>query len=51
MINYLKNPRKIAKGISILFLVFFIGGIGGVYFDQHILPFIRTNKYLSRINF
>ena len=46
-----KNTRKIAKGIFFLFLIFFVGGVGGVYFDQHILPFIRTNKYLSRINF
>jgi len=46
-----KNSRKIAKGIAILFLIFFVGGIGGVYFDQQVLPFIRTNKYLSRINF
>lgn len=35
----------------LLFLVFLIGGLGGVYFDQQVLPFIRTNKYLSRINF
>lgn len=46
-----KNPKKFVKGIVILFLIFFIGGIGGVYFDQQVLPFIRTNKVLSRINF
>ena len=51
MINHTKNTRKLAKGITLIFLVFLIGGIGGVYFDQQVLPFIRTNKYLSRINF
>lgn len=45
-----KNPKKFAKGICILVLIFIVGGIGGVYFDQHVLPFIRTNKVLSRIN-
>jgi serine protease Do len=51
MINRIRNTRKLAKGIILVFLVFLIGGIGGVYFDQTVLPFIRTNKYLSRINF
>lgn len=51
MSNNFKKPKKIARGITIAFLVFFIGGIGGVYFDQQVLPFIRTNKYLSRVNF
>jgi hypothetical protein len=46
-----KSPRKLAKGIALLFLIFFVGGVGGVYFDQHVLPFIRTNKFLSHINF
>lgn len=43
--------RRIAKGIVIFFLIFMIGGLGGVYFDQKVLPMIRTNKHLSRINF
>ena len=51
MISSKKNTRKFAKGIVLVFLVFLIGGMGGVYFDQQVLPFIRTNKYLSRINF
>jgi serine protease Do len=51
MINSTKNTRKFAKGIILVFLVFLVGGMGGVYFDQQVLPFIRTNKYLSRINF
>ena len=51
MINRIKNTRKFAKGIILIFLVFLIGGMGGVYFDQKVLPFIRTNKYLSHINF
>lgn len=51
MTDHVKNTRKFAKGIMLLFLVFLIGGLGGVYFDQQVLPFIRTNKYLSRINF
>jgi len=48
------NKQSVIKGIVkiilILALIFSVGGIGGVYFDQHVLPFIRTNKYLSRIN-
>lgn len=51
MKNLSKNSKKIAKGIVIIFLIFLIGGVGGVYFDQKVLPFIRTSKYLSRINF
>ena len=43
--------KKAAKIFLILFVIFSVGGVGGVYFDQHVLPFIRTNKYLSRINF
>jgi S1-C subfamily serine protease len=46
-----KITKRIAKLIVVLFIIFSVGGIGGVYFDQHVLPFIRTNKYLSRINF
>lgn len=49
-VNY-KNPKKLVKGVLFLTLIFLVGGIGGVYFDQQVLPFIRTNKYLSRINF
>jgi S1-C subfamily serine protease len=43
--------KKILKLVAIFLLIFSIGGVGGVYFDQHVLPFIRTNKFLSRINF
>lgn len=46
-----KIAKQIAKIILIVLLIFIIGGIGGVYFDQQILPFIRTNKHLSKINF
>lgn len=38
------------KGIIIIFLVFVIGGIGGVYFQQHVLPGIRMNPFLSRLD-
>ncbi|HPN54824.1 MAG TPA: S1C family serine protease [Candidatus Moranbacteria bacterium] len=51
MSSYSENSKKIAKGIAIVFLIFIIGGIGGVYFDQKVLPFIRTNKHLSRVLF
>ncbi|KKQ52542.1 MAG: 2-alkenal reductase [Parcubacteria group bacterium GW2011_GWD2_38_11] len=44
----IKNVVKISL---ILLVIFGVGGIGGVYFDQQVLPFIRTNKHLSRINF
>ena len=43
--------KSVAKISAVLFLIFSVGGIGGVYFDQQVLPFIRTNKYLSGINF
>ncbi|NTW27738.1 MAG: hypothetical protein HGA36_05410, partial [Candidatus Moranbacteria bacterium] len=42
--------KKSAKIILILIVIFVVGGVGGVYFDQKVLPFIRVNKYLSRIN-
>jgi len=42
--------KKIFKGIIIIFLVFVIGGIGGVYFEQHVLPGIRMNPFLSRLD-
>ena len=45
------TTKRIVRIIFILLVIFFVGGVGGVYFDQHVLPFIRTNKYLSRINF
>ncbi len=46
-----KKGKKIAKVVLILLVIFSVGGVGGVYFDQHVLPFIRTNKFLSRIDF
>jgi len=45
-----KIIKKIFKGIIIVFLVFVIGGIGGVYFEQHVLPGIRMNPFLSRLD-
>jgi S1-C subfamily serine protease len=51
MNNNSATIKSLAKILLILLLIFSVGGIGGVYFDQQILPFIRTNKYLSRINF
>lgn len=45
------KTKRIAKAIFALVVIFVVGGFGGVYFDQHVLPFVRTNKYLSRINF
>lgn len=50
---YYKNfsKKNIFKIIIIFALIFFIGGIGGVYFDQRILPFIRTNKWANKIDF
>lgn len=42
---------KISKLAAILLLIFVLGGLGGVYFDQHVLPFIRTSKMLSKIGF
>lgn len=46
-----EKARYIVKGFAVFLLIFTIGGIGGVYFDQHVLPFIRTNKVLSKIGF
>lgn len=45
------TAKRIFKIVAIVVFVFIVGGAGGVYFDQHILPFIRTNKFLSRIGF
>lgn len=43
--------KKVLKIAVIALFVFVVGGFGGVYFDQQILPFVRTNKYLSRVDF
>ncbi|MEI7891125.1 MAG: S1C family serine protease [bacterium] len=45
-----KKGKYVLKALLVLLVIFCIGGIGGVYFDQKVLPFIRTNKYLSRID-
>lgn len=45
------NAKRVVKIAVILFVIFSVGGIGGVYFDQQVLPFVRTSKYLSKINF
>lgn len=46
-----KKVKFFAKVAAILLLIFVVGGIGGVYFDQQVLPMIRTSKVLSRIGF
>ncbi len=43
--------KKVLKIAIIVLFVFVVGGFGGVYFDQQILPFVRTNKYLSKVDF
>ncbi len=43
--------KSLFKVVFVLVVIFFIGGVGGVYVEQRILPIIRTNKYLSRIDF
>lgn len=43
--------KYLAKLTLFFAIIFSVGGIGGVYFDQQVLPFIRTNKLLSRIDF
>lgn len=45
------TTKRVVKILLVLLIIFSVGGVGGVYFDQQVLPFIRTNKYLSRINF
>lgn len=47
----LAKKKFVAKSLLLLTAIFVIGGFGGVYFDQQVLPFIRTNKLLSRIDF
>lgn len=42
---------KLGKIVSIVGGIFILGGIGGVFFDQSILPMIRTSRYLSKIDF
>ena len=32
-------------------VIFVVGGIGGVYFQQRVLPWVRSNSMLSRIDF
>lgn len=45
------KQKIILKTLLVLMVIFVVGGFGGVYFDQHVLPFIRTNKFLSRFDF
>lgn len=46
-----KRKKLIIKGIFFILVIFVVGGVGGVYFDQRVLPFIRTNRFLSKIDF
>ena len=45
------KARYVLKMATILLIIFTVGGVGGVYFDQHVLPFIRSNQYLSQFAF
>jgi serine protease Do len=52
MTNISESKRKLLlKGLLFILLIFVVGGVGGVFFDQRVLPFIRTNRYLSKIDF
>lgn len=51
MSEKLAITKPVAKIILSLLVIFSVGGVGGLYIDQQVLPFIRTNKYLSRIDF
>lgn len=41
----------IKKGISKIFIILIIGGIGGVLADQFFLPYLATIPYFSKIEF
>lgn len=43
--------KRISKGMATALFIFIVGGIGGVFADQQILPLIRTNKLLSKVDF
>ncbi len=43
--------KSLIKWVAVVLFIFVIGGVGGVYFDQKVLPAIRANKYLSKIDF
>lgn len=45
------KAKKLGKIIVLVGGIFILGGIGGVFFDQSILPMIKTNRYLSEIDF
>ncbi len=50
----LKNSRFARISVKLLLIalvIFLIGGIGGVFFQQYVLPTFRTNKLLSRFEF
>lgn len=40
--------QKVLKTAAFIVIVFVVGGVGGVYFDQYVLPKIRSNRQLSR---
>lgn len=43
--------KKLLKFGALVLAVFVLGGLGGVYFQHYVLPRIRTNAMLSRIDF
>lgn len=44
------NKAKAAKVLLFILLIFIVGGTGGVYFQQFLMPRIRANATLSRID-
>lgn len=43
--------KRITRWLAFAVLIFVLGGMGGVYFQQYVLPRVRANKVLSRIDF
>ncbi|PIR73685.1 MAG: hypothetical protein COU40_01315 [Candidatus Moranbacteria bacterium CG10_big_fil_rev_8_21_14_0_10_35_21] len=42
---------KIKKKISLILVVFLIGGLGGVFFDRVVFPYLNSSNWFSRYEF
>ncbi len=45
------NFRNTAKWVSALFIIFILGGLGGVFFDRSLLPWRSVQRGVERVGF
>lgn len=47
--HFWKNKRLFRIGLFLL-TIFVVGGIGGIFFERYVLPRVRTNSVLSKLD-